>query len=41
MKITFKNNKELDIEQVEKLYNDIGWVAYTKEIEVLKQAVSN
>lgn len=41
MKITFKNRKELDMEKVEKLYNDVGWVAYTKEIEVLQQALIN
>lgn len=35
MKITFKDSKELDIEKVEKLYNDVGWVSYTKKMEVL------
>ncbi|WP_338488237.1 GNAT family N-acetyltransferase [Ruoffia tabacinasalis] len=41
MKITFKNSKELDIEKVEKLYNDVGWVSYTKKMEVLQQALRN
>lgn len=41
MKITFKNNKKLNMKQVEKLYNDVDWSAYTKDMEVLQQALSN
>jgi len=41
MQITFKNNKNLDMKQVEKLYNDVEWSAYTKDLEVLQQALSH
>lgn len=40
MKIDFNNSKKIKIEQLEKLYNDVQWNAYTKDLLVLKQAIS-
>lgn len=40
MKIDFNNSKNIKIEQLEKLYNDVQWNAYTKDLLVLKQAIS-
>lgn len=39
MTITFKNSKTVDKEQLEKLYNDVQWTAYTKDLELLQKAL--
>lgn len=41
MQITFKNYKNLNMKQVEKLYNDVDWYAYTKDLEVLQRAFNH
>lgn len=40
MKINFNNSKHINIEPLEKLYNDVQWYAYTKDLKVLQQAIS-
>ncbi|WP_257143115.1 GNAT family N-acetyltransferase [Bacillus toyonensis] len=40
MTITFNNSKAIKIEQLERLYKDVQWYAYTEDIEVLYQAIS-
>ncbi|WP_010676621.1 GNAT family N-acetyltransferase [Bacillus timonensis] len=37
--ITFNNRKMIEREQLEKLYNDVEWYAYTQDLDVLQQAV--
>ena len=39
MTINFIISKDIDIKQLEELYNDVGWSAYTQDLEVLKQAI--
>ncbi|MFE6170470.1 GNAT family N-acetyltransferase [Viridibacillus arvi] len=39
MELTYKNSKTIDSEQLKNLYNDVGWTAYTKDIELLQQAL--
>ena len=39
--IQFKTDKKIDIEQLKNLYNDVGWIAYTKDMERLRQAIEN
>ena len=39
MTINFSTIKDIDIKQLENLYNDVGWFAYTQDLKVLKQAV--
>ena len=39
MTINFSISKDIDIKQLEELYNDVGWGAYTQDLEVLKQAI--
>lgn len=39
MNITFQDSKEIDKEQVMKLYNDVGWYAYTKDSNTLNNAL--
>ncbi|SCB92450.1 GNAT family N-acetyltransferase [Bacillus wiedmannii] len=39
MTITFNNCKAIQIEQLERLYTDVQWYAYTKDIEVLSQDI--
>ncbi len=39
MTINFSISKDIDIKQLEELYNDVGWSAYTQDLEVLKQAI--
>ncbi|WP_102692301.1 GNAT family N-acetyltransferase [Rummeliibacillus pycnus] len=41
MRIVFKNSKNIDKDQLEKLYNDVQWTAYTKNMELLQQALRN
>jgi ribosomal protein S18 acetylase RimI-like enzyme len=40
MIINFNDSKNINIDQLEKLYNDVHWYAYTKDLSVLKQAIS-
>ncbi|MFJ8263854.1 GNAT family N-acetyltransferase [Rummeliibacillus sp. NPDC094406] len=40
MEINFNNSKNINIEQLEKLYNDVQWYAYTNDLIVLQQAIS-
>ena len=39
MKINFKNNKNIDVKQLERLYNDVEWYAYTQDLPTLKLAI--
>lgn len=39
MKINFTNSKNINREQLERLYNDVEWYAYTQDLEVLQQAI--
>ncbi len=41
MKLIFKEDKEIDFEQILFLYNDVGWTAYTQDPATLKKAISN
>lgn len=40
MTISFNNSKNINVDQLEKLYNDVEWHAYTQDLVVLKQALS-
>lgn len=39
MNLTFKDSKTIDREQLESLYNDVQWTAYTKDMQLLQQAL--
>lgn len=39
MRITYRNSKKINKEDLEKLYNDVQWFAYTIDIELLQQAL--
>lgn len=39
MAIKYNNRKNINKEQLEGLYNDVEWYAYTQDLEVLQQAV--
>ncbi|MCM3740677.1 GNAT family N-acetyltransferase [Oceanobacillus luteolus] len=39
MIITYKTDKNINRDQLESLYNDVEWYAYTKEMEVLQRAL--
>jgi GNAT superfamily N-acetyltransferase len=39
MKVTFNNNKIISEEQLERLYNDVKWYAYTQDLKVLQKAL--
>lgn len=39
MEIKFSRDKAVKLEQLEKLYNDVEWYAYTKDLDVLQQAI--
>lgn len=41
MTINFINNKNIKREQLERLYNDVEWYAYTQDLQVLQQAIEN
>ncbi|TYS67836.1 GNAT family N-acetyltransferase [Sutcliffiella horikoshii] len=41
MDIKFSRDKAIKLEQLEKLYNDVEWYAYTKDLDVLQQAIYN
>ena len=40
MNIHYSQHKNIRIEQLETLYNDVQWYAYTNDLDVLQQAVS-
>ncbi|GIN72748.1 N-acetyltransferase [Bacillus sp. J14TS2] len=40
MNLHFKYEKNIQIKQLEALYNDVQWYAYTQDLAVLQQAVS-
>ena len=35
----FKNNKNIAVKQLERLYNDVEWYAYTQDLPTLKLAI--
>ncbi|MGG2027032.1 GNAT family N-acetyltransferase [Gottfriedia sp. S16(2024)] len=39
MTINFNNSKKINNEQLESLYNDVEWYAYTQDLKVLQQAI--
>ena len=39
MIITYKTDKNINRDQLESLYNDVEWYAYTKEMKVLQRAL--
>lgn len=39
MTINFNNSKKINSEQLERLYNDVEWYAYTHALKVLQQAI--
>ncbi|MHA6260561.1 GNAT family N-acetyltransferase [Sporosarcina sp. CAU 1771] len=41
MNINFDTNKKISKEQLEKLYNDVGWYAYTDNVEELQKALEH
>lgn len=40
MMINFNESKNIHLNQLKKLYNDVGWSAYTENLTVLQQAVA-
>lgn len=40
MTINYSNEKYIDKERLESLYNDVEWYAYTDDLELLQQAVN-
>lgn len=41
MQMNYKEMKNLDKRSLEDLYADVGWSAYTKDVDKLQQAVEN
>ena len=39
MTLNFSNSKNINREQLERLYNDVEWYAYTQDLDVLQQAI--
>lgn len=39
MTINFVNSKNINREQLERLYNDVEWYAYTRDLELLQNAI--
>ncbi|MGE7603514.1 GNAT family N-acetyltransferase [Peribacillus sp. NPDC097675] len=39
MTINFNNSKNINREQLERLYNDVQWYAYTQDLDVLQKAL--
>ncbi|SDN14545.1 Ribosomal protein S18 acetylase RimI [Psychrobacillus sp. OK028] len=39
MTVNFVNSKNINRKQLERLYNDVEWYAYTQDLEVLQQAI--
>lgn len=40
MEIIFKNSENINKEQLERLYNDVQWYAYTQDLDLLQQAIN-
>ena len=40
MNITYNHTKTITPEQLEQLYSDVGWTAYTKDLDLLQQALA-
>ena len=40
MQLQINNRKSINKEQLERLYNDVEWYAYTEDLEVLEQAIN-
>lgn len=41
MTINYRGTKQIDIEQLRSLYEDVGWSAYTEDEEILRSIVPN
>ncbi len=41
MQINYQEMKKLDQRPLEDLYTDVGWSAYTKDVDRLQQSVEN
>ena len=39
MSIHFNNKKNINRTQLERLYNDVEWYAYTQDVEILQLAI--
>lgn len=39
MEISIKKTKQIQLEQLEILYNDVGWSAYTQDLPLLQRAI--
>lgn len=39
--IHYKENYQIDKNNLEKLYSSVGWAAYTKNLDVLEQAINH
>ncbi|MDR2276266.1 MAG: GNAT family N-acetyltransferase [Vagococcus sp.] len=39
--IHYKENYQIDKSDLEKLYSSVGWAAYTKNLDVLEQAINH
>lgn len=40
MKLSYSENKNINKEQLESLYKDVQWYAYTQDLELLLQAIN-
>lgn len=40
MNFDMKNERTIDLNSLEALYNDVGWSAYTKDLPLLQQALT-
>src|SRR5690625_2265736 len=40
LQLQINNRKSINKEQLERLYNDVEWYAYTEDLEVLEQAIN-
>lgn len=40
MNFDIKNERTIDLNSLEALYNDVGWSAYTKDLPLLQQALT-
>ena len=41
MILTYKSSRNINIEKLERLYNDVQWYAYTQDLELLTHAISH
>lgn len=39
--INYKENYQIDKRDLKKLYSSVGWVAYTKNLEILEKAINH